>query len=101
MRKNQLITFYQKNNDVYNPETGKHESKPEIVKQLWANVTDGGVKKNIEMFGTYNVETKTIRMAESIDFDWSYLCIGYDSTHYVAKANPKGLKINSIIVGSS
>jgi len=99
MRFDEEIRFYSKGADKYNPKTGKHEADTQLVATLWANVTDNSTQRNMETFGKYDINTKTIRLTEDINFDWSYLVIGDSDKHYSMLHSLKPLKINSILVG--
>lgn len=101
MRFDTKIYFYSKGKDKYNPATGKHEATDKLVKAMRGNVTDNSTLRNMETLGKYDINTKTIRLIENINFDWSYLVIGDDSTHYSMLHGIKPLKVNSILVGET
>lgn len=95
------ISFYSKGNDKYNPKTGKHEATDDLIGVFMGNVTDNSTLRNVETLGKYDINTKTIRLVESIDFDWSYLVIEGSDKHYSMLHGIKPLKVNSILVGES
>ncbi|AKP66101.1 MULTISPECIES: hypothetical protein [Companilactobacillus] len=101
MRFDTPITFYTDPSNKYNPETGQHDSTPTEVFKCWANVTDNGVQRNVETFGNYNIQTKTIRLVESINFNWSFLLIGNDTQHWIKKTKTSTSKVKSFQVGIS
>lgn len=101
MRFDTQIKFYSKGKDKYNPVNGKHETTDELVKTIRGNVTDNSTLRNVETLGKYDINTKTIRLIESINFDWSYLVIGHDEQRYSMLHGIKPLKVNSILVGET
>lgn len=101
MRFDTQITFYLKENDKYNFETGKHESQLKEVATLWGNVTENTTERNMQTFGKYDKQAKIIRLIDNIDFNWSYLTIGLSKTQYTMLHKLHSLKTNSILVGET
>lgn len=101
MRYDVPIKFYMESGNKYDPETGGHKPDTKLVFECWANVTSNGVQRNVESFGNYNLNTKTIRLAENINFNWSFLLIGNDSTQWIKKFGTPTLKVKSFQVEGS
>lgn len=95
------INFYLKGNDKYNPKTGKHDADTQLVATLDGNVTDNSTIRNMEALGKYDINTKTIRLVEEVDFNWSYLVIEGSDKHYSMLHGLEPLKVNSILVGET
>ena len=101
MRFNTKVAFYTDPTNKYNPDTGKHDSNPVLVRTVWANVTDNSTQRNAETFGKYDINTKTIRLIDQSKFDWSFLMVGDDPTRYVKKHEYQTSKVRSFLVGQA
>lgn len=97
MRYDTKITFY-RNETKYNPKTSKREHVLNAFTRF-ANVTDLGTAKQVELLGKISQGTKTIRLPSKNVAEWDYLTIMGDHTHYKFKSSIKVLKGFAMIVG--
>ena len=101
MRMDTKIRFYSESKRKYNPHTSKYEGGTELVDTRYANVTDVGANRSVELFGKYDQRAKTIRFSKPITASWSYLTIGHSPVKYRLNTERRPLKSVSLIVGES
>ena len=97
MRYDTKITFY-RDETKYNPKTSKREH----VKKSWsrfANVTDLGTSKQVELLGGIKEGTKVVRLPSNNLPQWDFLTIEDNSIHYRFDSSVKVLKGFAMIVG--
>ena len=97
MRYDTKITFY-RDETKYNPETSKHDH----IKKTWsrfANVTDLGTTKQVELLGGIKEGTKTVRLPFKNLPEWDYLTIEDSLKRYRFNSSVKVLKGFAMIVG--
>ncbi|MCD2255773.1 head-tail adaptor protein [Lactobacillus sp. CC-MHH1034] len=75
MRYNTLVTFINKENEAYNPDTGRYESLEE-KHQLYASVTSEGIEEAALITGGPDQETIVIRLREKPGFSFDKFIIG-------------------------
>lgn len=97
MRLDHDVTFWL-DDEAYDPKTHQYGS-PKKVATVAANVTDLGTDRSVQLFGNYNQKAKTIRMAEPINANWSYLTIDDNSTKYGLNTDRQPLQNATLIVG--
>lgn len=100
MRMNHVIRFYTQGTG-YNPVTGRHDGSAKLVATIYANVTDVGVDRAVQVFGNYNHRSKVLRLESAMPESWSYLTIDDDAAKYRMETARKPLKGNTLIVGDS
>lgn len=98
MRYDTKVVFYKDEKGIYNPKTSKHEHKFTSW-NVWANVTDLGTAKQVELLGKISQGTKTVRLPSEISAAWDYLMIENDNIQYRFKASIDVLKGYAMIVG--
>lgn len=98
MRYDTKVVFYKDEKGIYNPKTSKHEHKL-ISWNVWANVTDLGSAKQVELLGKISQGTKTVRLISKLDNPWDYLMIENDGNHYRFKSSIDVSKGFAMIVG--
>lgn len=97
MRYDTKITFY-RDETKYNPKTSKREHVLNAFTRF-ANVTDLGTAKQVELLGKIIQGTKTVRLPSKNFTEWDYLTIMDNHTHYKFKSSIKVLKGFAMIVG--
>ena len=100
MRMNHVIRFYTQNTG-YNPATGRHDNSAKLVATIYANVTDMGVDRSVQVFGNYNHQSKILRLESAMPKSWAYLTIDGDTAKYRMQTSRKPLKGDTLIVGDS
>lgn len=97
MRYDTEITFY-RDETKYNSKTSKREHiKTSFTR--FANVTDLGTAKQVELLGKITQGTKTVRLPSNNLSEWDYLTIMNNHTHYKFKSSIEALKGFVMIVG--
>lgn len=82
MRYDTIVSFFKDADQKYNPRTHKHNSEPIFVDSIFANVTDLGLKNQVQLLGGIKQGSKTVRMTEDLDKDWDYMTIDGDDRKY-------------------
>ena len=82
MRYDTIVSFFKDADGKYNPRTHKHNSEPIFVDSIFANVTDLGLKNQVQLLGGIKQGSKTIRMTEDLNKDWDYTTIDGDDRKY-------------------
>lgn len=100
MRMNHVIRFYTQD-ARYNPVTGRHDTGAKLVATIYANVTDMGVDRSVQVFGNYNHQSKILRLESAMPKSWSYLTIDEGAAKYYMQTSRKPLKGDTLIVGDS
>lgn len=99
MRYDTVVSFFKNADGKYNPRTHKHNSEPVLVYSDFANVTDLGLKNQVQLLGGIEQGSKTVRMPEDFDKDWDYMTIDGDEHKYRFVSSITVLKGYAMIVG--
>lgn len=99
MRYDTVVSFFKSADGKYNPRTHKHNSEPIFVDSIFANVTDLGLKNQVQLLGGIKQGSKTIRFKEKIATDWDYLTIDGDDRKYRFISSLSVQKGYAVIVG--
>lgn len=99
MRYDTIVSFFRDADGKYNPRTHKHNSEPIFVGSVFANVTDLGLKNQVQLLGGIKQGSKTVRMTENLDKDWDYMTIDGDERKYRFISSLNVLKGHAMIVG--
>lgn len=74
MRYDTLVTFWQEK-EFYNPVTKKHENKEVQLTQMFCNVTDLGIQRQVELLGGIDEGSKAVRMMRLPPNKYDYIKI--------------------------
>lgn len=100
MRKTQIIKFYYQDENSYDPYADEDTStEPKLVAERYANVTDVGTNRLVELFSKLNQNAKVIRLDFPVNELWSYLTIDDGSAKYRLETQRQPLKGTTLIVG--
>lgn len=99
MRYDTIVSFFKNADGKYNPRTHKHNSEPILVDSFFANVTDLGLKNQVQLLGGIEQGSKTVRMPEKISQDWDYMTIDGDDRKYRFISSLSVQKGYAVIVG--
>lgn len=100
MRKTQIIRFYFQDENGYNPYAEEDTiTSPKLVAQRYANVTDVGTNRLVELFSKLNQNAKVVRLDAPVNELWSYLTIDDGSIKYRLEIQRQPLKGTTLIVG--
>ena len=99
MRYDTIVSFFKDSNGKYNPRTHKHNSEPIFVDSIFANITDLGLKNQVQLLGGIEQGSKTVRMPEKLNQDWDYMTIDGDEHKYRFVSSLTVLKGYAMIVG--
>lgn len=100
MRKTQIIKFYFQDENGYDPYAEEDTiTSPKLVAQRYANVTDVGTNRLVELFSRLDQNAKVIRLDSPINEAWSYLTIDDGSIKYRLEIQRQPLKGTTLIVG--
>ena len=99
MRYDTIVSFFKDAGQKYNPRTHKHNSEPIFVDSIFANVTDLGLKNQVQLLGGIKQGSKTVRMTEKLDKDWDYMTIDGDDRKYRFISSLNLSKGYAVIVG--
>lgn len=99
MRYDTIVSFFRDADGKYNPRTHKHNSEPIFVDSVFANVTDLGLKNQVQLLGGIEQGSKTVRMSENVNQDWDYMTIDGDEHKYRFVSSIAVLKGYAMIVG--
>lgn len=99
MRYDTIVSFFRDADGKYNPRTHKHNSESIFVGSVFANVTDLGLKNQVQLLGGIKQGSKTVRMTENLDKDWEYMTIDGDEHKYRFVSSIAVLKGYAMIVG--
>ena len=99
MRYDTVVSFFKSADGKYNPRTHKHNSEPIFVDSIFANVTDLGLKNQVQLLGGIEQGSKTVRMLEKLNQDWDYMTIDGDEHKYRFVSSLTVLKGYAMIVG--
>ena len=99
MRYDTVVSFFKSADGKYNPRTHKHNSEPIFVDSIFANVTDLGLKNQVQLLGGIKQGSKTIRFKEKIATDCDYLTIDGDDRKYRFISSLSVQKGYAVIVG--
>lgn len=99
MRYDTIVSFFRDADGKYNPRTHKHNREPIFVGSVFANVTDLGLKNQVQLLGGIKQGSKTVRMTENLDKDWDYMTIDSDERKYRFISSLNVLKGHAVIVG--
>ena len=82
MRYDTIVSFFKYSEGKYNPSTHKHNCEPIFGDSVFANVTDLGLKNQVQLLGGIKQGSKTVRMTENLDENWDYMTIDGDERKY-------------------
>ena len=99
MRYDTIVSFFRDADGKYNPRTHKHNNEPIFVDSAFANVTDLGLKNQIQLLGGIKQGSKTVRMTENLDENWDYMTIDSDERKYRFISSLNMSKGYAVIVG--
>ena len=99
MRYDTIVSFFRDADGKYNPRTHKHNSEPIFVDSVFANVTDLGLKNQVQLLGGIKQGTKTVRLKEKVATNWNYLTIDGDDRKYRFISSLNVQKGYTVIVG--
>ena len=99
MRYDTVVSFFKDADQKYNPRTHKHNSEPIFVDSIFANVTDLGLKNQVQLLGGIEQGSKTVRMPEKLNQDWDYMTIDGDDRKYRFISSLSVQKGYAVIVG--
>lgn len=99
MRYDTVVSLFKNSNSKYDPRTHKHNAEPVLVASLFANVTDLGLKNQVQLLGGIKQGTKTIRFKEKVTNNWDYLMIDEDDRKYRFISSLSVQKGYAVIVG--
>lgn len=99
MRYDRIVSFFRDADGKYNPRTHKHNNEPIFVDSVFANVTDLGLKNQIQLLGGIKQGSKTVRMTENLDENWDYMTIDSDERKYRFISSLNMSKGYAVIVG--
>jgi predicted O-methyltransferase YrrM len=99
MRYDTVVSFFRDADGKYNPRTHKHNNEPIFVDSVFANVTDLGLKNQIQLLGGIKQGSKTVRMTENLDENWDYMTIDSDERKYRFISSLNMSKGYAVIVG--
>lgn len=100
MHKTQIIRFYFQDENGYNPYAEEDTiTSPKLVAQRYANVTDVGTNRLVELFSRLDQNAKVIRLDFPVNELWSYLTIDDGSAKYRLETQRQPLKGTTLIVG--
>ncbi|HGM1653688.1 TPA: hypothetical protein ACKJ5X_002075 [Neisseria gonorrhoeae] len=91
--------MFKNSDDKYDPRTHKHNAEPILVDSFFANVTDLGLKNQVQLLGGIKQGTKTVRLKEKVANDWDYLTIDGDDLKYRFISSLSVQKGYAVIVG--
>lgn len=102
MRKTQIIKFYYQDENSYDPYSDEDTpTEPKLVAKRYANVTDVGTNRLVELFSRLDQNAKVIRLESSVNDSWSYLTIDDCPIKYRLETCRKPLKGTTLIVGEA
>ena len=100
MRKTQIIRFYFQDENSYDPYSDEDTpAEPKLVAKRYANVTDVGTNRLVELFSKLNQNAKVVRLDSPVNELWSYLTIDDGSIKYRLEIQSQPLKGTTLIVG--
>ncbi|MDB6233515.1 hypothetical protein [Lactobacillus amylovorus] len=82
MRYDTKVYFWKDETGKYNPVTHKHDNNLKLVFTAYANVTDLGLAKQVELLGSIKEGSKTIRMIDLPPDKYDFIKIENDSHKY-------------------
>ena len=95
-----MIKFYFQDENGYDPYAEEDTiTSPKLVAQRYANVTDVGTNRLVELFSRLDQNAKVIRLESPINEAWSYLTIDDGSIKYRLETQRQPLKGTTLIVG--
>lgn len=102
MRKTQTIKFYYQDENSYDPYSDEDTpTEPKLVAKRYANVTDVGTNRLVELFSRLDQNAKVIRLESPVNDSWSYLTIDDCPIKYRLETCRKPLKGTTLIVGEA
>lgn len=101
MRFDSNVKFYSGSAEYYDPDKGDWMGKPKLLGEEIANVTEVGTDTSNTDFGNIATRSLVIRLANPVDFDWSYCTVDDSDTKFVPTTSRNPLKNYTLIVGES
>lgn len=99
MRYDTKVYFWKDETGKYNPVTHKHDNNLKLVFTAYANVTDLGLAKQVELLGSIKEGSKTIRMIDLPTDKYDFIKIENDSHKYRFVSSLNVSKGYAMIVG--
>lgn len=99
MRYDTKVYFWKTSTGKYNPVTHKHDNNLKLVFTAYANVTDLGLAKQVELLGSIKEGSKTIRMIDLPPDKYDFIKIENDSHKYRFVSSLNISKGYAMIVG--
>ena len=102
MRYDTKVLFWNAGTGKYNPVTHTHDNHRKLVFTAYANVTDLGLDKQVELLGGIKEGSKTIRLAHEPEHngEWDYMTINsHASPKYRFVSSLNVLKGYAMVVG--
>lgn len=99
MRYDTKVYFCKDETGKYNPVTHKHDNNLKLVFTAYANVTDLGLAKQVELLGSIKEGSKTIRMIDLPPDKYDFIKIENDSHKYRFVSSLNVSKGYAMIVG--
>lgn len=99
MRYDTVVSIFKNADGKYNPHTHKHNVEPILIDSFFANVTDLGLKNQVQLLGGIKQGTKTVRLKEKVAAAWDYLTIDGDDRKYRFISSLSVQKGYAVIVG--
>lgn len=99
MRYDTKVYFWKDETGKYNPVTHKHDNNLKLVFTAYANVTDLGLAKQVELLGSIKEGSKTIRMIYLPPDKYDFIKTENDSRKYRFVSSLNVLKGYAMIVG--
>lgn len=95
------VVFYNAEERKYNPKTHKYEGGPKEVGRVYANVTDVGTNRSVQILGNLNANDKVIRTYDEPPAKWDYCLINGHVTRYEITTRRDNLKLITLVVGEN
>ncbi|WP_278415177.1 hypothetical protein [Lactobacillus taiwanensis] len=99
MRYDTVVSIFKNADGKYNPRTHNHNVEPILIDSFFANVTDLGLKNQVQLLGGIKQGTKTVRLKEKVAAAWDYLTIDGDDRKYRFISSLSVQKGYAVIVG--
>ena len=102
MRYDTKVYFWKTGTGKYNPITHRHDNKLKLVFTTYANVTDLGLNKQVELLGGIKEGSKTIRLAHEPEYngEWDFMTVdNHISPKYRFVSSINVLKGYAMVVG--
>lgn len=99
MRYDTQVSFWNEGTDEYDTWEHKHIKRPKLLSTVFANVTDLGTEKQVQLLGAIKQGSKTIRMTALPPDKYDYIKIENDAHKYCFQSSMTVQKGYAMIVG--